>query len=273
MNKKFIIGFAVKFLPFLLVGFPTYAADFAEVALTIGYRSSVIHPVAVVELGKTADIQFSMASGSQKNSSIHTDRDGSAGRNGSVDHRILLTVTQERGSTYRAKAEYMTRSGSKWVSQWQPALYLQEGTDGRMELTSGRGETLQVSMTVIPRPEVSSFADLRSSYYHTTGGMCSFESVESLDTDSPNTKSIEEGSATGNNTRHVADEECCGKICQGDEYMLQCCNSCCSDRVLCPNDSCCAGNHPHPHPEPPGPLPEPDPPEEHPPVPQPGIGT
>ena len=273
MSKRPISVFALTFLPVLLMGLPTNAADFAEVALTIGYRSSVIHPLAVVELGKTADIQFEMASGGHDNSSIPADRDGSGGRSGSVDHRILLTVTQERSSTYRAKAEYMTRSGSKWVSQWQPTLYLQEGIDGRMELTSGRGETLQVSMTVIPRPEVSSFGDLRSSYYHTTGGMCSYESVESLDTDSPNAKSFEDGSATSNNTRHVVEEECCGKICQGDEYLLQCCNSCCSDRVLCPNDSCCAGNHPHPHPEPPGPLPEPDPPEEHPPVPQPVPGT
>ena len=113
-----------------------------------------------------------------------------------------------------------------------------------MELSTESGENLRIAMTVLPRPDVASFADLRSSYFHTTGVAFETESVEVSETDGVNAASTSDGNELAVEVFNSFSDYgpvSCGKR---SDRQLTCCNSCCGYSTFCSGVTCCGGRAP-----------------------------
>lgn len=152
---------------------PALAAEFVEVQTRIQMDDEVFAPLAIVELGRTADIKFkanneaapSGPSGSAIQTMAPSDSDIGVSQ---TDHRILLTINRDSGG-YDVRLEYMTRPNDRWVSQWAPRMFLNAKQNGSLRKTARSGEMSEITISIEPRHDVASFADLRSSYFYATG--------------------------------------------------------------------------------------------------------
>lgn len=200
-----------------------------EVRTSIQFGDDAISPVAIVELGKTADIRFTtpVAPGVSP-SGTHaalSDRRVVPLR---TEHRVRLTVRPERDLGYNAHVEYLTRRDGRWILQWAPAMFLKPKVEGTMSTTARSGEVSSIALTIEPRRDVTSLGDLASAG---TNQACDDESGVAAIT------------PLGEQDFHLSSyapstgKNCCKGPC--GPFTIECCNACCDDALHCPGQGCC----------------------------------
>lgn len=221
---------------FIVAAGTSWGSDFVEVSLRFEAQGiEVFHPMFVVETGRTADIRQAFNPDSGNSIDVLSNPFG-------LEQRVLVTVNRSETQGYGVHVEYMQRRGRQWVSVMQPTFHVREYTDASTGMSNASGGSLNVTASVTPRYDVTSLGDVQC-YRSPSDAQCPAMPTESDVGTGVLHDQGRVGSHYFNPIGGPLGHHCCSVDC-GNGNTLTCCNSCCSDEVMCLGKSCCGGYHP-----------------------------
>jgi len=201
-------------------------SEFVEVSFRLELNGAeVFHPVFVVETGRTADIQQTFDPNADVQVQTAADAFG-------MQQRLLATVTRADDRAFHVRAEYMQRRGDHWLTVLGPSFLVREGIPATSHVSTRGGASFDVSLSVLPRYDVASLADVAGFHSQPCEEQCEHSAAGVPSADA----SVESGDLDFSTQNH----HCCRISCQNGNIM-RCCNACCSDSASCPpGATCCA---------------------------------